>query len=175
MPSSKSNINVHQTIIVDAGINEVWKALAEDFDKIGEWSSGVNHSEGFGEPVNGSMCGERACKINAPGFSNAKERITVYDKNSYMLSYDLYEGVPSFVKSAEITWMLMPIKEKTQMQVVSKMRATGLLGFLMRGFMRSSTKNALRSMCEELAYYIENNKPHPKKMKAIEKFNKKKK
>lgn len=176
MANKEPNIQASSSITIDASVEKIWEVLAVQFGDIGKWASGVDASEGSGEPIDGSTCSERACKISATGFSDTKERITVYDKDSYMLRYTLFHGLPGFVKDAFNTWILEPQDDTvTLVKAHTQMRATGIMGALMGGFMRKSTKKVLIEMCEELKYYVENGSPHPDKLKAIEKYNRKKK
>jgi len=95
MEKKSPNITASYEVIIDAPIDSVWKALAVDFDDIGNWASGVNHvvdSKGEG------LHAERSCEINAKGFNDTKERITRFEPQNYYFEYDLYEGLPGFVK-----------------------------------------------------------------------------
>ena len=176
MNNQVPNVYATSKIIIKATPDKVWKILAEDFGEISKWASGVNASEGFGESIQGSSCSERACEISATGFSDTKERITVFDKESHTLQYTLFHGLPGFVKDAFNTWELSPTNKSTTMiTATTEMRATGIMGRLMKGFMTRSTQKVLDAMCEELKFYIENGKPHPRKQQAIEKYNRKKK
>ncbi len=170
------NVNASSEIVINTPIDDVWQLLAVEFGDIGKWASGVDASEGSGDPINGSICSERACKISATGFNDTKERIIIYDKEGYLLKYTLFHGLPGFVKDAFNTWQLFPKDDSTTLlKVHTEMRATGIMGTLMKGFMTQSTQKVLNAMCEELKYYLENNSPHPIKVKAIEKFNRKNK
>ncbi len=77
--------------IINKPISEVWKVLAIDFDKTGEWMTGVKHSyetEGpscEGSPMNGRVC-EFSTKENGP---RANERITLFDKLKYELGIQI--------------------------------------------------------------------------------------
>ena len=169
------NVSATYGIAIDAPIEKVWAVLAVDFGGIGKWASGVNHSEGVGqgEGLEGATCSERACKINAIGFSNAKERIIKFDAENHILAYTIYEGVPGFVKNFVNQWTLEQRGAGTLVTARSTMRATGLMGWMMKGFMRSSTEGVLRKMGEELKHYVEKGEPHPRKVEAIAKFEKK--
>ncbi|WP_299215728.1 SRPBCC family protein [uncultured Aquimarina sp.] len=176
MHDKKPNVNASSGIIIKAPIEKIWQILAVEFGDIGNWASGVDASEGSGTPINGSTCSERACKINATGFSDTKERITVYDKEGYILKYTLFHGLPGFVKDAYNTWQLLPKDESlTLVKATTEMRATGIMGAMMNGFMTRSTQKVLKAMCQELKYFVEHGEPHPTKRKAIEKYNRKKK
>ena len=160
-------------IMINASIDKVWQVLAEDFAEIGKWSSDVDYSEGSGEGINGSKCLERACKISAVGFSNTKERILQYDRNQ-AIRYSLYDGLPGFVTNAENTWTFREVNSNvTRITGQTEMQVKGIMGFLFRGMMKKNLDRVLAEMAEEVKHYIETGKPHPKKIKAIAKYNRK--
>ncbi|GAA0873367.1 hypothetical protein GCM10009117_25140 [Gangjinia marincola] len=175
MKNKIPNVNASAEIVVNAPIDEVWQVLAVEFGDIGKWASGVDASEGSGAPINGSSCPERVCKINATGFSDTKERITIYDEDGHLLKYTLFHGLPGFVKDAFNTWQLFSKDNNTHIKAHTEMRATGLMGSLTKGFMIKNTQKVLNAMCEELKYYVENGEPHLNKVKAIAKYSRKKK
>ncbi len=176
MKTKNPNVNAASEISINASAEKIWQVLAVEFGDIGKWASGVDASEGSGDSINGSTCSERACKISATGFSDTKERITIYDKKGYLLRYTLFHGLPGFVKDAYNTWQLIPKTDsETLVKAHTEMRATGIMGTLMKGFMTRSTQKVLVAMCEELKHYVENGEPHPNKVKAIAKYHRKKK
>ena len=173
MKQDRSLVLARSQITINAPVGKVWQVLAEDFAAIGKWSSGVDYSEGSGAGINGSKHTERACKISAVGFSDTKERILQYDKNR-TLRYSLYHGLPGFVISAENTWTLEEINSNTTRIVgQTEMHVKGVMGFLFRGMMRNNLNRVLAEMAEEVKHYIENGTPHPHKLKAIAKYEKK--
>ena len=173
MKQTKANVVASSEIYIDAPIEKIWEVLALDFGGIGKWASGVNRSVGSGAGINGSLCSERACEISAVGFNDTKERILVLDNEQHILRYSLFHGLPGFVKNAENEWQLKQEGDRIQVTAKTEMRATGLMGWMMRGFMRNSTKKVLKNMAEEFKHYVETGKPHPRKIEAIAKFEKK--
>ena len=158
---------------INAPVADVWAALAEDFAGIGTWASGVNHAEGAGRPVGGSLHSERACEIAATGFNDTKERILDFDTDRHVLRYQLYDGLPGFVENAENTWTLREERGGTRIVGVTEMRINGIMGKLMGGFMTRNTNRVLEHMAEELKHYVETGRPHPRKAKAAAKYQKK--
>lgn len=168
----KSTVIGKTEITINAPIDAVWKVLAEEFSDIGDWSSGVDVSEGSGEGVNGSKYSERACQISAVGFSDTKERILQYERNN-LIRYSLYEGLPGFVANAENTWTFFEDGEHTHVVGQTVMQVKGVMGCLFRSLMKHNLNKALASMAEESKHYIETGYPHPKKVRAKAKFAKK--
>ena len=157
-------------IFIEASVEKVWAVLAEDFAGIGKWSSGVSHSQGFGNPIGDSPYSIRACEITAAGFDDTKEEILQIDSDSYLLRYSLFDGLPGFVKDAENVWKLESRDGGTYVSARTEMKATGIMGFAMKGMMKGATRKALESMTEEIKYYIEKGEPHPNKVASEEKI-----
>lgn len=175
MSSKYPNVNVDSLITINKSAKDVWSILADDYGGIGKWASGVNASEGVGNPIGGSNCSGRQCKISATGFSDTEEKILTYNKDNFILQYQLVHGLPGFVKNAINTFILTPVKDETKVNVNTIMDATGIPGMLMKGFMSRSTQKVLNHMLEELKHYIETGNVHPRKQKAIDKYQKKQK
>lgn len=175
MSSKYPNVNIYSTITINKPADDIWKILADDYGGIGKWASGVNVSQGLGDPIGGSSCSGRSCEISATGFSDTEEKILTYDRDNYLLHYQLVHGLPGFVKNAMNTFKLTPKGGSTEVNANTIMDATGIPGFLMKRFMASSTQKALDNILEELKHYVETGRVHPRKEKAIEKYNSKKK
>ncbi len=173
MSTKKPNVNVTSQITIDTSALKIWKILAEDFGEIGTWASGVKASKGLNPSLENNLFSERHCEIAATGFNDTKERIITFDKKNYILTYELYHGIPGFVKDAYNTWKLIPGTTSTQVIATTEMRATGILGRLMKGFMTRSTQKVLDAMCRELKHYVETGEPHPDKQKATKKLKRK--
>ncbi|WP_422858877.1 SRPBCC family protein [Flagellimonas sp. S174] len=167
------NVVATAETIINAPIDEVWAVLAEDWAAIGKWSSGVSHSQGFGAPIGGSEYSVRACEITAAGFDDTKEEILEYDGDDYLITYQLADGLPGFVKDAINVWTLEETPGGTLIKGKTTMRATGVMGFMMKGMMKGATRKTLESMARELKYYVETGELHPDKIESNAKVAKK--
>ncbi len=174
-PATEKEPNVVATAetVINAPIEKVWAVIAEDWAGIGKWSSGVSHSQGFGEPIGGSDYTIRACEITAVGFDDTKEKILEYDAQNHLIKYELADGLPGFVKDAINVWTLEETSNGTLIKGKTTMRATGFMGVMMKGMMKGATRKALESMARELKYYVETGNLHPDKLKSNEKVAKK--
>ncbi len=169
----KPNVVATAETVINAPINDVWAVLAEDWAGIGKWSSGVSHSQGFGEPIGGSDYTIRACEITAAGFDDTKEQILEYDAENHLIRYELADGLPGFVKDAINVWTLEETADGTLIKGKTTMRATGIMGGMMKGIMKGATRKALESMARELKHYVETGELHPDKIASNEKVAKK--
>ena len=170
MQRKKPNIKASYEILIDAPIDSVWQALAVDYAGIGKWASGVNHvveSSGYG------ITAKRYCEISAAGFNDTKERVLKFEPENYYFEYELYEGLPGFVRYSINKDRLVEKDGKTLWISKNEMRVGGFMGLTMKWMMRGSLKTVLKNKGEELKHFIEIGKPHPRKVKIIQKKEKK--
>ena len=173
MKTLEPNVIVSSKILIDAPADTVWAVLAEDFANIHEWASGVTTSSPHGGPLTDIGYSGRICKINAPGFNDTTERILDYNKDELRITYQLVKGLPGFVKNAINDWKIIPNEETSHVHTETSMLVSGVLGTLMKRMMTKNTQRVLNQMGDELKHFVEKGKPHPRKLKALERqFNK---
>ena len=100
-------VQIKDQMAVKAPASKVWQVLAHEFDKIGQWSSGITESRGIvdisapvGAPVGGRVC-------LSPGFGgDAEESFTYYDEQAMRFGYKAIGDLPWpwLLKSAENNW-----------------------------------------------------------------------
>jgi hypothetical protein len=89
------------------------------------------------------------------------------DPHNYKLAYHISKGVPRIAKSALGDWSLSKVsKEQTSLNVHFILETKGLLGFVMSPIISSKIRKASTEIAEELKYYLENGKPHPRKLES---------
>ena len=174
MERKSPNITASFEIMIDAPIDTVWQVLAMDYAKIEKWASGVSSSVGSGKSLNGSTCSERSCEITAAGFNDTKEKILRFDPDNYYLEYDLYHGLPGFVRYSVNKDRLEERNGKTLWISDNEMRVGGFIGATMKGLMRKNLGKVLQYKGEELKHYIEKGRPHQRKLEVMAKLEKKK-
>jgi hypothetical protein len=154
-------------IPIDAPAHRVWDVLGEQFMRISEWAGPITAScpSGSGSPDIGAV---RSCTVAAfgpikPGA--VKERLTAFDRGRMTFEYEaLEEGMPAFIERAVNRWSVVPINdERSLVRTHATLTLRGpyrLLGFLIRWQLNSGGARVL----EELKYFVENGKPHPRKV-----------
>lgn len=156
---------IEKEIIVNKSINEAWKVLGLDFANASKWASAVKHSEGIGDNFNGSTCSERGCSTT---MGSIKEKLYEFSNENYSLAYEVAEGMPSMVKYATNTWKLVDIgKNKCKLQIKMDISLGGFLGSLLQPIMKLQMSKMGNHLVEDFAYYVENETPHPRKIKGI--------
>ena len=163
MERKAPNVTGRYQIMIDAPIDTVWKALAEDFGGIGKWASGVNHvvsHSGYG------ITATRFCEINAAGFNDTKERVIRFEPENYYFEYDLYEGLPGFVDYSINKEKLEERNGQTYWVTTNDMRVGGFFGLTMKGYMSKKLADVLEAKAHELKYFIETGRQHKNKLAA---------
>lgn len=156
---------IKRETLISKSIEEVWAILGHDFAHPYKWASGVNHSEGIGDPVGTMQCDERACQTV---MGNIREKLTTYSDADYHLAYVVTEGMPSMVKTATNDWKLSKKAiNTTHLSIKMEFIFTGIFGTLMQPLMKIKLNKIANDMIEDFAFYVENSRPHPRKLKAL--------
>lgn len=160
---------IEKVVIIETSIERAWQVLGPEFAHTQRWASAVNHSEGSGPEFNGAACSERGC---ATTIGQLKEKLIEYSPAQHTLAYEISEGMPGMVGTALNHWQLRAINaQQTQLKMRIEMEVKGILGKIMQPMMRLQMSNLGGQIVEEFKYYVENGKPHPRKLKALEKQN----
>lgn len=160
-------MRLNRTIEIAKPATEVWQVIAIDFDKACDWMAAVPKSykieEGDrveGSPMVGRIC-EFSKKVNGP---YAHERITYFNEENKELHIEvipkngnipvLKNNVTAIVKETaegktEVFW-----NSDLQLKTVGKVLQPMLKGAIGKSF---------AELLEELKYYVEEGKPHPRK------------
>jgi|GEM_PF-1172275 len=158
---------ISSSIYIETSIDHLWQKTALEFDKIGIWSASLDHSSAgnTGNEFPGISCTERVCSPNQKGLSKTVERIIDVKAEQYQFTYEIAQGLPSFVGYATNTWQLEPEGNGVRMSMTAKMELKGFLAWLMGGIMERKMENLLNENLEELKYYVEHGEVHPRKAK----------
>ena len=163
-----------QSEIINVSADSLWNIIKE-FDNIGVFFSGIDHAEGFGEPeFEGATCSERTCHVNLKGYSEVREKLTVFNPEKRELAYEFAGGGPSFLLYAGNHWQIEKVSEN---QCILKMNATMRLkpfaGFLFGGKLKKTIEKELPISLAELKLYAETSEVSEAKKKRQEELKKK--
>lgn len=161
-------MTIEKEIIVNKSIENAWMVLGTQFADAYKWASAVNHSEGKGSGINGATCSERGCSTS---MGKLKEKILQYSDENHLLSYQVAEGMPSMVKYATNTWQLTSgERDNSKLRMRMEFQLGGFMGTIMQPMMKMMMSKMGDELVEEFKYYVENNSPHPRKVKAMKKY-----
>lgn len=160
---------INQEIVIDAPIDKSWEVIGPQFENAQVWASSIKHSEALNkESLNGSTCTIRGCSV--AGMGEIKETLLTYSAESHSLSYIVKEGMPKMVRYASNNWELIDLGNgKTKLKMTIEMKTGGVMGWMMNGMMKGKMTKLSSEIAEEFKYYVENGKPHPRKIKANKK------
>jgi hypothetical protein len=146
----------------------VWAALGERFMHVGKWAAPITSSCPLSEEHPGVGV-VRACHIE--GFGPVKpgtihERLTSFDRERMTFEYEALEGMPSFITRAVNRWSVHPLDDRrSQVRIHATLTLKGpavLLSCLLKWQMQWGGAR----VAEELKYFVEHGKPHPRKLAA---------
>ena len=163
-------MKIDKTIHVNAPADKVWEILGHQFHDAGKWATAIHHS---GPHETGPLAGDapfaqngRACDTTLGPF---RETIQHYDERAMAYGYTA-EGdkMPFFVKSLQNNWKVTP-NGPSRATVTMEMEAKLLPVFaqLMGPIMKRQFDKVLSETTDDLKYYIEHDRPSPRKVKAM--------
>lgn len=161
-------MDIKKEIIINQPIEKVWDILGNQFGQAFLWASTLNHSEGYGEPtLEGASCNNRACSTSQ---GDIKEVIRTFDPEQHILSYEVLEGFPFFVKQGVNTWRLTARGNKTVVNIHMVITTGGFVGAIMNPMMKFQLNSLLEQVANDLKHYAETGKPSPNKAKELKKL-----
>jgi hypothetical protein len=152
---------------VNAPASDVWWVIAHQFDAIGQWASSISTSYAAPEvtPPVGAEVGARVCATGARGFKDIQEQFISYDEEAMRFAYEATAGLPWIVRHAENRWQVRALDEshcRVEAQAVVDLRPVP--GLVLAPLLRlQMTRLGVRTF-EELKYYVEHGRPHPRKV-----------
>lgn len=157
---------INKQIEIKSSIENVWKILGHDFAYPYKWASNVDHSEGQGKQIASIECDERACQTS---MGNIREKITHYSDEKHTVSWDIVEGLPFFISKAKSKWSLSRRSNSITILHIHMEMLLKPWSFFMTPMAKNMFNKLAVNLSEDFAYYAENGKPHPRKLKIMEK------
>ena len=155
-------------LVIQKNINDVWEILGNQFTEPHIWASNFITSKPGGSPKLPGLSYLHRATTTENG-DNWQE-LDDFDPANHSLSYHISKGIPSIAKSGIGTWKLTKINETTtRLNVDFKLVTKGLPGFVMSPVVSKKVGKASDEIVEEFKYYVENEKPHPRKLEAMNK------
>jgi hypothetical protein len=143
--------------------------LADDFDKIGEWASGVDSSGPNTDAAvpEGASVGGRVCQV--PGLGAINEAFTSFDPVERSFSFEATaSGIPSFVRNLTnhtVVKSLGPEQSEVQLKITAD--TEGVEGAQAEPALTSQFSQAIEGALEDLKIFAESGKISSQKTKAL--------
>lgn len=152
--------------IVDAPRDAVWKAVAEDFGDVSKWASVISKNTLDAGPEGGLMGAKRSCFIPSFGGSTV-EKVTEFDEEAGVFTYQVLEGLPPFVTSGFNRWTVQDMGDgKTKLTSLVTMNVGDGTPPFALGMAKEAFASVIGLTSDDLVYFIENGKPHPRELAA---------
>ena len=150
-------------VTIASGISESWEVLGNQFTEPHLWAANFVTSKPGGQPKLDGLTYLHRATVTASG-DNWQE-LDEFDPQNHRLSYHISKGLPKIAQEAIGHWRLTELTPNTtQLNVDFSLKTKGLIGFLMSPIASKKIDQASSQIVEELKYYIENGKPHPRKL-----------
>lgn len=154
-----------EEVIIEASIEDAWEVMGNQFAEPHIWSTNFLTSVPGGDPKLEGLAYRHRATTTENG-DNWQE-LDAFDPATHSLSYHISKGVPPVAKSAVGHWKLTKLTDnKTQLNVDFFLETKGLLGFIMSPIVSKKVGQSSDELMEEFKYYLENGKPHPRKLEA---------
>jgi hypothetical protein len=167
--------------IVNADSNKVWGIFAHGFNDAYKWMASVNHSfaKNNGESFEGSQSDGRVCELSSNGKGiKASEQFLAYNEENKTATVRIdFLNTPSFfpVKFNTLDFSLKKL-DGGKSEMTWKFRSDiKFFGYFIWPLLRIGFGKFVGDIMGELQYYVENGSPHPRKIKAMKKQEKKEK
>lgn len=143
---------------VDKPLKDLWKLTVEDFDKVGNWSTGVFKS----------YKGKNHDRVCETAFGKLYENITHKDEKNHHIKVDA-KGFPFFVTKAYGHWTFNKIDEnKTEFVFGITLNTMPIIGSIMGVVMKPKLKKALQGTANDYKIFLESGKVSNSKQKEID-------
>ena len=155
-----------------APANDVWAVVADQFTSNDKWMAQVFETEG--SKAKAGDLDARVCQLT-PTLDglNTYEEVIEYDKENYRFVFTvIVRGGGKFpVKRNVATVTLEDMGTETLVRWETKPELKPV-GYLIIPLLKAGIQKSFREVLEELKYYVEEGKPHPRKVEAMKKLKK---
>ena len=161
-------IEINKNAIVNVSADRLWSILADDFDKIGEWASGVDSSGPNTDAAvpEGASVGGRVCQV--PSLGAVNEAFTSFNPLERSFSFEATASeIPSFVRDLTNNTVVRPLGlEQSEVQVRFTADTEGVQGAQAEPALTSQFSQAIEGSLEDLKIFAESGEIASKKSQA---------
>lgn len=166
--TAKRELHFEDQVLIEKNIDDVWEVLGNQFTEPHVWAVNFKTSEAGGEPkLPGLTYLHRA--TTTENEVNWQE-LDTFEPENYRLTYHISKGIPPIASQGLGDWSLEKVTDnQTQMTVRFVLVTKGFLGLVMSPIVSKKVAAASSELAEEFKYYLENGKPHPRKVEDLKK------
>ncbi|MDB4286150.1 SRPBCC family protein [bacterium] len=160
---AEGEVHAKEEVLIEKDIEAVWEVMGSQYAQVHLWSSNFKASKPGGKPkLPGLDYLHRATQTTR---GETLQELDEFDPVHHSLSYHITKGAPKIAKEASGIWSLKSMgPEKTRVVLEFHMATKGVLGLVMIPLIKKNIGKAAAQIGEELKYYMEKGKPHPRKV-----------
>lgn len=160
-------MQIHRRQVLRASCPTVWAVLAQGFDTIDRWASGVSRAIPIwhdGDPPPGLEAAPIAGRSCTTALGGLRELLVQFDPKAFRLAYDITpETLPFFVKGMHASWSLTSTAAGTELDVVLTVEILPGFQLLPALPLRRQVSTYLADLCCDLEHLLDMGAPHPRK------------
>ena len=157
---------IEKDVTIHKSVDEVWEVLGNQFGEIDKWSSLISKSEVSGEATIPGLPYSIRTTDTAKGVT--QQQMKSFDPEKHTLSYAAIKGTPFFIKNAVATWSAKKVVDSsTNLNLHFEVELAGIMGAILGPVAKKKLGKLGDELMDDLKYYVENGKPHARKLAAV--------
>ena len=157
------HIHVEKDLLINKTSDEVWYVMGNHYAQVHLWSSNFIDSKPGGEKKFDGL--EYSERITTTDRGETIQVLDKFDSANHTLSYHITKGMPGIAKRASGVWSLKTqAANATMVTIAFDMEVKNFIGYLLSPIIKTKIAQSAQEIAEELKYYSENSKPHPRKL-----------
>ena len=157
-------MRIVKKLLIEKPVEEVWEVLGNQFGKIDRWASLISHSEVSGpSKISGVDYSIRSTKTTQ---GDTQQELTSFNPKKHSISYKSISGTPAIIKQVMAHWSLENRGEKSTHLVLDFTVKMKGLGFFFAPLAKIKLGKVGDVLLDDFKYYLENGKPHQRKVSA---------
>ena len=171
----RAGVRFTKQVSVNASRDKVWKVFAHDFDSAHEWMASVPNSYGKanGAEFDGAQSAGRVCDLDEnPKGIKASEKFLDYDEGNKTCTIRIdFLNTPMMfpIRYNTVAFSIVESGDRQSLMTWEFRSQIKPLAYLMWPIIRIGFGVFVGQIIDELKYYVENDGPHPRKLKALNK------
>lgn len=167
--TAKRELHFEDKVLINKNIDDVWEVLGNQFTEPHLWAVNFKTSEAGGEPKLAGLTYLHRATTTENGVK--WQELDTFEPENYRLTYHISKGVPPIASEGLGDWSLEKVTDnQTQLTIRFVLVTKGLPGFVMSPIIAKKVAAASAELAEEFKYYLDNSKPHPRKVEDLKRL-----
>ena len=162
---AEKTIHMKKELVIEKNINKIWEVMGTQYTQVHLWSTNFKASKAGGIPKLQGL--NYLHRITQTDRGETIQELDKFDNDNHTLAYHISKGLPTIAKTAVGVWSLVKIESnKTKVVLEFEMETNGFKGLMLSSIIKGKLGKSAMEMAEELKFYLENGKAHPRKIES---------